>query len=300
MSKDMEVLSNFQYKKLFLPNITEKILANNADVQLYRLENYLKGILMPVIPYRTTFNFIIFITNGHIKQYLENKEYQAEKGGVIFIKQGTITATIELSDDAEGFFLAYENNILSEQELPKHKTSIFFMTPFLKLDSLTYGTIIQLLPIMEQELWLNNFNVNEVVITMLHLILVKMLNTDLESHHRLATRSMEISLQFRDLLFKYHVKEKRVAFYADKLSVTENYLNKCVKNVTQKSPKQWINEIDINYSKALLHSSKDIAEIAYELNFHTASHFTQLFKKITGITPKEYRIQFLPHKIVEH
>lgn len=291
----MEVLSNFQYKKLFLPNITEKILANNADVQLYRLESYLKGILMPVIPYRTTFNFIIFITNGYIKQYLENKEYQAEKGDVIFIKQGTITATIELSDDAEGFFLAYENSILSEQELPKHKTSIFFMTPFLKLDTLTYGTITQLLPIMEQELWLNNFNVNEVVITMLHLILVKMLSTDLESHHKLATRSMEISLQFRDLLFKYHVGEKRVAFYADKLSVTENYLNKCVKNVTQKSPKTWINEIDINYSKALLHSSKDIAEIAYELNFHTASHFTQLFKKITGITPKEYRVQFL-HK----
>ncbi|ASK30056.1 AraC family transcriptional regulator [Chryseobacterium sp. T16E-39] len=289
----MEVLSNFQYKKLFLPNITEKILANNADVQLYRLENYLKGILMPVIPYRTTFNFIIFITNGHIKQYLENKEYQAERGGVIFIKQGTITATIELSDDAEGFFLAYENSILSEQELPKHKTSIFFMTPFLKLDSLTYGTITQLLPIMEQELWLNNLNVNDVVITMLHLILVKMLSTDLDSHQRLATRSMEISLQFRDLLFKYHVAEKRVAFYAGKLSVTENYLNKCVKNVTQISPKQWINEIDINYSKALLHSSKDIAEIAYELNFHTASHFTQLFKKITGMTPKEYRVQFL-------
>lgn len=289
----MEVLSNFQYKKLFLPNITEKILANKADIQLYRLESYLKGILMPVIPYRTTFNFIIFITNGHIKQYLENEEYKAERGDVIFIKQGTITATIELSDDAEGFFLAYENNILSEQELPKHKTSIFFMTPFLKLDTLTYGTITQLLPIMEQELWLNNFNVNEVVITMLHLILVKMLSTDLQSNHKLATRSMEISLQFRDLLFKYHVGEKRVAFYAGKLSVTENYLNKCVKNVTQKSPKQWINEIDINYSKALLHSCKDIAEIAYDLNFHTASHFTQLFKKITGITPKEYRVQFL-------
>jgi hypothetical protein len=58
---------------------------------------------MPVIPYRTTFNFIIFVTNGHIKQYLENKEYHAEKG-VIFIKQGTITATVELSDDIEGFF----------------------------------------------------------------------------------------------------------------------------------------------------------------------------------------------------
>ncbi|AZB30131.1 MULTISPECIES: helix-turn-helix domain-containing protein [Chryseobacterium] len=289
----MEILSNFQYKKLFLPNITEKILANNADIQLYRLEDYLKGILMPVIPYRTTFNFIIFVTNGHLKQYLENKEYAAEKGGVIFIKQGTITATLELSDDIEGFFLAYENNILSEQELPKHSTSIFFMNPFLKQDALTYETITQLLSIMEQELWLNNLNVNDVTITMLHLILIKMLNSDSNSHHRSVTRAMEVSLQFRDLLFKYHINEKRVAFFADKLSVTESYLNKCVKNVTKKSPKQWINEIDINYSKALLQSSKDIAEIAYELNFHTASHFAQLFKRITGITPTAYRNQFL-------
>jgi hypothetical protein len=107
------------------------------------------------------------------------------------------------------------------------------MTPFLKLDSLTYGTIMQLLPIMEQELWLNKLNTNDVVVTMLHLILVKMLNTDSDSHHRSATRPMELSLQFRDLLFKYHVSKKRVAFYADKLFVTENYLNKCVKSVTE-------------------------------------------------------------------
>lgn len=104
---------------------------------------------------------------------------------------------------------------------------------------------------------------------------------------------MELSLQFRDLLFKHHITEKRVVFYANKLSVTENYLNKCIKSVTRKSPKQWINEIDINYGKALLYSTRDIAEIAYELNFQTASHFTQLFKKITGITPKEYRTLFL-------
>ncbi|MCS3529351.1 AraC family transcriptional regulator [Chryseobacterium sp. JUb7] len=295
----MEILSNFQYKKLFLPNITGKILANNAEIQLYRLEDYLKGILMPVIPYRTTFNFIIFVTRGHIKQYLENEEFHAEKGGVIFIKQGTITATLELSEDIEGFFLAYENNVLSEQELPKHKSSIFFMTPFLELDSLTYGTITQLLPIMEQELWINGLNINDIVVTMLHLILIKMLSVDSNIHHKSATRSMELSLQFRDLLFKHHVTEKKVVFYAAKLSVTENYLNKCVKNVTQKSPKQWINEIDINYSKALLHSSKDIAEIAYELNFHTASHFTQLFKKITGITPKIYRTQYLKGKVLD-
>ncbi|WP_137905259.1 hypothetical protein [Chryseobacterium sp. 2VB] len=113
-----------QYANILGPTAGDKIrLGDTENKELER--NYLKGILMPVIPYRTTFNFIIFVTNGHIRQYLENKEYHAEKGGVIFIKQGTITATVELSEDIEGFFLAYENNILSEQELPKHKSSIF-------------------------------------------------------------------------------------------------------------------------------------------------------------------------------
>ena len=44
---------------------------------------------------------------------------------------------------------------------------------------------------------------------------------------------MELSLQFRDLLFKHHITEKRVVFYANKLSVTENYLNKCIKSVAE-------------------------------------------------------------------
>ncbi|MCT2406059.1 AraC family transcriptional regulator [Chryseobacterium antibioticum] len=29
----------------------------------------------------------------------------------------------------------------------------------------------------------------------------------------------------------------------------------------------------------------------------TASHFTQLFKKIAGITPKDYRTQFLKNRV---
>jgi AraC family transcriptional activator of pobA len=289
----METLSNFQYKKLFLPSITEKILSNNADIQLYRLEDYLKGILMPVVPYRTTFNFILFITNGYLKQYLDGKEYHVGKGDVLFIKQGAITATIELPDNTEGFFLVYENSFISERELPKHKTSIFFMPPFLNLDSLTYETIKQLMIVMEQELWLNDLNLNDIIIALLHVILIKILSMDSGIYHKSASRSMELSLQFRDILFKYHRDEKKVSFYADKLSVTENYLNKCVKNITNKSPKLWINEMDVNYSKVLLQSSKNIGEIADYLNFHTPSHFTQLFKKITGITPKEYRLQFL-------
>ena len=50
----MEMISNSQYKELFLAHLSNQVLGNNEDIQLYRLEYYLKDILMPVIPYRTT------------------------------------------------------------------------------------------------------------------------------------------------------------------------------------------------------------------------------------------------------
>nr|WP_255555161.1 helix-turn-helix domain-containing protein [Flavobacterium sp. NKUCC04_CG] len=87
------------------------------------------------------------------------------------------------------------------------------------------------------------------------------------------------------------MEHQPVAFYADLLAVSENYLNKCVKRVMGMSTKQWINEIFIRRSQILLQdATKDIAEIAYALNFHSASYFTRFFKKITGITPTAYRI----------
>lgn len=287
----MEILSIFQYKKLFLPNIKEKILANNAAIQLYRLEDYIKDIVIPVVPYRTTFNFLIFVTKGWIKQLLDGEEYVTETAGVILIKQGAVTATLELSDDLEGFYMTYEDIVLSEREYSLDKANIFFMTPCQKLDNLTFTTLASLFVLLEQELLLANLDPNELIVTMLHLILLKLLNVDHKNQHLWSSRPMEVSLLFRDLLFKYHIHEKKVSFYAEKLSVTNNYLTKCIKSVTQKSPKQWINEVDINHGKALLHSSKGVAEIAYELNFQTSSHFTQLFKKITGLTPKAYRQQ---------
>jgi AraC family transcriptional activator of pobA len=39
----------------------------------------------------------------------------------------------------------------------------------------------------------------------------------------------------------------------------------------------------------LSHTSYTIAEIAYLLNFEYPNYFARLFKKINGVSPKEYR-----------
>jgi len=58
MKNSIKIINNYEYKKLFLPDVSEHNLFNESKIQVYRIENYLRSILMPVIPYRTTFNFL--------------------------------------------------------------------------------------------------------------------------------------------------------------------------------------------------------------------------------------------------
>lgn len=40
---------------------------------------------------------------------------------------------------------------------------------------------------------------------------------------------------------------------------------------------------------SVVHSSKSISEIAYDLGFKYPQHFTRLFKQKVGVSPNEYR-----------
>ena len=53
---------------------------------------------------------------------------------------------------------------------------------------------------------------------------------------------------------------------------------------------QYLNEVRVsNACKLLMESDLSAAEIAYECGYKTVSNFNKLFKKITGVAPKEYK-----------
>ncbi|MEH7313803.1 helix-turn-helix domain-containing protein, partial [Priestia megaterium] len=69
-----------------------------------------------------------------------------------------------------------------------------------------------------------------------------------------------------------------------------NYLSKIFKKEVGKSVSQYIQEQRIEEAKKLLQlSNYTISEISTLLNFHDQSYFTTTFKKILGVTPKQYR-----------
>lgn len=55
------------------------------------------------------------------------------------------------------------------------------------------------------------------------------------------------------------------------------------------TPREYINRLCIEQAKnLLLHSSRSVTEIAFELNFSSSSYFSSVFKQFTGYTPTDY------------
>lgn len=105
--------------------------------------------------------------------------------------------------------------------------------------------------------------------------------------------------QTKPLLFKYrslidaHYKaEKLVAFYADQLNISANYLNILCKRYFNVSATALIHErLILEAKRILLTTEKPIKVIAFDLGFYDVAYFSRFFKKHTQITPHAFREQ---------
>jgi len=107
--------------------------------------------------------------------------------------------------------------------------------------------------------------------------IVKTFKANLESH-------------FRDLVEGRTEVQFRVTNYAELQNLHENYLNTVVKTKTGKSVRSWMTEKMISEAKSLLlHTVQSNKEISAKLGFIESAHFSNYFKKHTGISPSLYR-----------
>ncbi|MFV0470137.1 MAG: helix-turn-helix domain-containing protein [Dysgonomonas sp.] len=92
-------------------------------------------------------------------------------------------------------------------------------------------------------------------------------------------------------LVKEHYKEQRgVKFYADKLCITPKYLSTLIKERSGRSCNEWIDNYVILEAKALLKSTNmTIQQVAETLNFQSQTFFGKYFKRLVGVSPKEYK-----------
>ncbi|WPQ61455.1 helix-turn-helix domain-containing protein [Chitinophaga sancti] len=104
------------------------------------------------------------------------------------------------------------------------------------------------------------------------------------------TRKEEILTSFLKLLSQHFREERGVQFYADALYITPKHLTKIVKELTNKTCGEMIDEIVIIEAKIMLNDlGLPVATVAAQLQFSDQFFFSKFFKKHTGITPSKYK-----------
>lgn len=96
--------------------------------------------------------------------------------------------------------------------------------------------------------------------------------------------------EFFALLSRYYTTEHKVAFYADALNITPDYLGVVTKEWIGITPKETIETKLVLAMKALLESTAlSVKNIADRLHYDDSSHLCKVFRRHTGFSPGQYR-----------
>lgn len=106
-----------------------------------------------------------------------------------------------------------------------------------------------------------------------------------------ANRQSHIFNQFCDLVVKHYRESREMKYYADLMSLTPKHLSKVIRAAAGISPTEWIEQYVTAQAKRLIEArtTQTLQETAYMLGFTEPTSFYRYFKRITGMTAKQYR-----------
>ena len=108
--------------------------------------------------------------------------------------------------------------------------------------------------------------------------------------------SSDMLKRFNQLLLDYYAENKQsglgvpsVQYCASELAYSPRYLGDMIHKATGGTAIGYIHSFVVERGKSLLMHGHNVSETAHLLGFGYTHHFNRIFKKVTGLTPSEFR-----------
>lgn len=106
------------------------------------------------------------------------------------------------------------------------------------------------------------------------------------------SRAKQLFNQFAHLLSNHYMRRLPVSWYANEMAITPKYLTFICRQAIGKTPSALIDDVTLQEIKSrLLESDATIKEIAFAMNYGSASSFCKFFRQKMGISPLQFRQQ---------
>lgn len=245
-------------------------------------------------PYRLTEGRVVYFRAGTLRLRINLRELEFKAGDFLVVSPGTVFEFLYISSDLDLAMLAFSNSLMEswqkEELLQVYlQGRLFLHLSLTEQESQRMEQIFALLWEVVHDRPFPKESVQSLISLVFH-------QTDgfrgreLEAGKQKRSRQEEVFNRFLELVNKYAVHERSCTFYADRLCLTSRYLSTLVRQASGRTVMDWVNEAVIQEAKLMLcHTDKLVYQIADELNFPNASFFCKYFRRMTGMTPKDYR-----------
>ncbi len=262
------------------------------------LTDHIADAPIPQTPARMNFILMALCQQGTATYDIDTRQQTVKPGDLLFISEGHIVNNYQASSDfsclcilvSTAYYHSFVQNVKNVSSL-----LLFSMN----------NPVVALTP-REIEVYTNYYRVigekildtrhhyqDELVKTWLLAMFYDMSNVIWrvdQNEKKAQSRADIVFSRFIRLLEEHYRTERRVNWYAKQLEITPKYLSEVVKEVSKRTPNDWIDHYVVLEIRVLLkNSTKSIKEITEELNFPNQSFFGKYFKEHVGVSPLAYR-----------
>jgi len=259
----------------------------------HRLEHTQHLMIESLPPHRKTFHDFFFITKGVLHRGRGVDSYEVRPHTFCFIPAHQITYAALTSSDVEGFACHFTDQLLAGmQDTTLQKLDFLHLDgqPLVEVPTNHMPVLIYLLERIEAEFIRDLENKYELIAAYLQTLFLELTRFVISKPHKMVKSNETITARYKQLLAQHIQTSQSIQDYAEMLGITPNHLNKCVKQVTSRTARDWLQEVILLESKVLLaQTTLSIAEISFRLGMADQSYFGRFFKKKTGHTPSQYR-----------
>jgi len=256
----------------------------------------LPGYVLDNTPHQLSFYEVALITNGKGTFRLDDQPIPFSKNTVLFTSPGQVRIW-EVQQRVSGYTFFFEKDFLQSffrDELFLHRFHFFHQyntATYLQLEKSEAEKCGQLLQEALEEIQHLQTDSPDLLRALLYHVLVLLNRLYADQYTLQRTLYTNPSLfQFRQLLEQHYARYQRVSDYATLLHISPLQLNKLCKQYAGQTAQQLIHGKLLSEARRMLtYSTCSIAEIGYELNFSDPANFNRFFKRLTGVSPLQYR-----------
>ena len=252
----------------------------------------------PSEPRRLQCIFVGLCLKGKAQYSVNTEDHIVKANDAIIINEGQVTDNYMVSRDFSGIAIMMSDDFFHEIIKGMHELSSLFLFsrnhPVFTLTTKEVGTLINYFHLIKQKVDESSHHFRKDLVSTLMAAMIYDLSNVIYRIQQMSgkkrTRAEGIFTDFIKLVEQNYRSERRVSWYGEQLCITPKYLSETVKQVSRRTPIEWIdNYVTLEVRVLLKNSTMSIKEIAHKLNFPNQSFFGKFFKEHVGVSPSKYR-----------